>query len=113
MTERTSSLDFAEASIERAWPAGFPLGLLLGPPAGFRGSLLGAQQLLRLLDLLGDARAGEVAAEGRGPDAVVGSELPERLSGGAAANHLGVGYQSAQAAVALHRGILPRFLAHH
>jgi hypothetical protein len=72
-------------------PAGFPLGLLLRPKAGFRGSLLGAQQLLRVLDLLGDARAGEVAAQGRRPDAVVGGELPECLPGGAAANQLPVG----------------------
>jgi hypothetical protein len=39
--------------------AGFPLGLLLRPKAGVCGSLLGAQQLLGVLDLLGDGRAKE------------------------------------------------------
>ena len=50
-----------------------------------------------------DVRAGEVAAERAERDPIVGSELPEYLAGGSAANQLSVGLQAAKSAVALHR----------
>ena len=62
--------------------AGFPLGLLPGLPVGPGGSLLGSQQLPGLLQLLGNLRSCEIAAQGRVRHAVVASELPHRLAGG-------------------------------
>jgi hypothetical protein len=53
---------------------GCALGFLLGPEAGVCGSLLGPVQLLGSLELLADLGPGEIAAEGRVRDAVVGSE---------------------------------------
>jgi hypothetical protein len=100
-------------SLRLGSPQGFALSLLLGPEAGVCGSLRGPVKLLGLLELLAGFRPREKAAEGRMRDVVVGSEFPDRFSGRAAAKQLRVGNQSAESAVALHRCILPRRLAHH
>ncbi len=83
-------------------PASFALGPLLGPPARLGGSLLGPDELLGSLQLLDDRWPSEVAAEGGVRDAVITRELAQRRSGRPAAQQLGVGFQSAQSAVARH-----------
>ena len=67
-----------------------------------RRRLLGPQKLHGLLELLGDLRPGEVAAERGVRSPVSGSELPERLASRPAASQLGIGLQAAKSAVALH-----------
>ena len=73
-----------------------PLGPLGRPPLGLRLSLLGSEQPLHSLQLLGGLRTGEEATERRVRDAVVGGEVTQRLVAGAAAKQRLVGDQLAQ-----------------
>jgi hypothetical protein len=72
-------------------PLGRPLGALVGAPIGLRLSLLGSDQPLHSLQLLGGLRTREVATESRVPDAVVGGEVAERFAASAAAKQRLIG----------------------
>src|SRR5439155_19121679 len=90
---------------------GLPLGRrshvpLQSPPACCHRSLLGRERLDCLPQLPRDLRPGEVAAERRVRDLVVGGEPPQRLAGGSASNQLPVRNEPAKSALALHAAIL-------